>query len=403
MSGTLRDGAHTSGTHKANQVRRNDVLARFRELFGGEPEAWVRAPGRAELLGTDTDDHQGYVMTMSIHLDTWIAFRPCGSATARVHSMNVDESTEFRIGEEPAEPAGSWDRYVNGVSRILHLEGHRPRGVDAVIHSTLPIGGGLSSSASLEVAVALMLQAAGGFALEPKQTALLCQQAENRCVGVNCGILDQYSSVFGKQGTAMLLDCRSLSHIEIHIPSDIRIVICDTNVPRTLAGSEYARRRQECDEGTRLLRELEPGIRTLRDVSSPLFERLHGRLPELLARRCRFVVEENQRVMDFTAAVVRDDREEMRRCCAESFAGLRDLYEKSVPAMERMFEAMSAAPGAIAARQSGGGFGGCMVAYVQADRVEAFAESVRAAYTASTGIKPSIYVTAPSAGAGPLS
>ena len=316
--------------------------------------------------------------------------------------MNVAESTEFRIGEEPEEPAASWDRYVNGVSQILQRRGCHPRGVDAVVHSTVPIGGGLSSSASLEVAVALMLQAAGGFRLDPKEVAQVCQQAENQCVGVNCGILDQYSSVFGREGTALLLDCRSLTHIEVRIPSDIRIVICDTNFPRTLAGSEYAKRRQECDEGTGLLRDKEPSIRTLRDVNSPLFDRLKGGLPDVLRRRCQFVVEENQRVMDFTAAVVRGDREGMRRYCAGSFEGLRDLYEKSVPAMERMFEAMSAGPGVIAARQSGGGFGGCMIAYVQADRVEEFADSVGKRYTAATEIVPSIYVTAPSAGAGTL-
>jgi galactokinase len=386
----------------ASEKRTGQVLAKFRELYASEPEGWVRAPGRAELLGTDTDDHQGYVLTMSIHLDTWIAYRRSGSASSRVHSLNTNETTEFRIGEEPSEPAASWDRYVSGVSRILQLHGYHPKGVEAVIHSTVPIGGGLSSSASLEVATALMFQAAGSFTVDPKQTAQICQQAENQCVGVNCGILDQYSSVFGKQGTALLLDCRSLTHIEIKIPSDIRIVICDTNVPRTLAASGYAQRRKECDQGTALLREQEPEIRTLRDVNTPMFESLKNALPELLQRRCRFIVEENQRVMNFTAAVVRNDREEMRCYCAASFAGMRDLYEKTVPAMESMFEAMSAGPGVFAARQSGGGFGGCMVAYVLADQVETFAAYVRKAYTDKTGIEPIVYVTEPSPGAGPL-
>jgi galactokinase len=382
--------------------RSSEVLSKFRELYGNEPEGWVRAPGRAELLGTDTDDHQGYVLTMSIHLDTWIAYRRSGSADSKVHSLNLGESTEFRIGEEPSEPAASWDHYVSGVSRILQLHGYKPKGVEAVIHSTVPIGGGLSSSASLEVATALMLQAAGSFALDSKQTARICQQAENQCVGVQCGILDQYSSVFGKHGTAMLLDCRSLSHIEIKIPSDIRIVICDTNVPRTLAASGYAQRRQECDQGTALLREQESGIQTLRDVNTPVFENLKSHLPEVLQQRCRFIVEENQRVMDFTAAVVRNDREQMRLYCAASFAGMRDLYEKTVPAMEHMFDAMSAGPGVIAARQSGGGFGGCMVAYVLADQVESFAVYVRKAYTDKSGVEPIVYVTEPSPGAGTL-
>ena len=386
----------------ADAARRDSMLAKFRSLYGTEPSAWVRAPGRAELLGTDTDDHLGYVMTMGIHLDAWIAFRPSGSAGARVWSMNVDKGMEFTVGNEPAAPAASWDRYISGVSSMLGARGFRAGGVDAVLHSTVPIGGGLSSSASLEVASALMFQAAGGFALPPREIAEVCQQAENRCVGVMCGILDQYSSVFAKEGTALLLDCRSLTHVEVRIPADISIVICDTNYPRTLAGSAYAKRREECDEGTRLLREQDPSIRTLRDVNTPLFERLKGALPEVLRRRCRFVFEENQRVVAFMAAVVRNDRAAMRELCEGSFFGERDLYEKTVPAMERMYEAMTSGPGVVAARQSGGGFGGCMIAYVERDRVDAFAAHVRAAYRKTTDIEPAIHVTAPSAGAGPL-
>jgi galactokinase len=380
--------------------RRRSVLERFASLYGGEPEGWVRAPGRAELLGTDTDDNLGYVLTMAIHLDTWIAWRRAAGGRVAFHSMNLGQSLEYRLGEEPAVPAASWDRYVSGVSRVLGLQGRPLSGVQAVAHSTVPIGGGLSSSASLLVAVCQMHQEAGGFALEPKATALACQQAENQDAGVNCGILDHYSACFGLAGTALLLDCRSLSHVEVRIPADIRVVICDTNWPRTLAQSGYAQRRQECEEGTRLLQALDPSIRTLRDLSSPRFERLAGSLPELLARRCRFIVEENQRVVEFTAALVRDDRQAMGRLCEGSFAGERDLYEKTVPAMERMYEAMVEAPGVIAARQSGGGFGGCLLAYVEAGRVPVFSEQVQRRYREKNGIEAAIHATEPSAGAG---
>jgi galactokinase len=389
-----------SGREKA--ARRAAVEQKFRALYGGEPAGWVRAPGRAELLGTDTDDNLGYVMTMAIHLDTWIAYRPSGAERVRFHSMNVEETLDYRLGEEPTVPASSWDRYVSGVSRVLRLQGHPLAGVEAVAHSTVPIGGGLSSSASLLVAVCHMHQAAGGFSLDPKQTALACQQSENQDAGVNCGILDHYSSCFGLKGTALLLDCRSLTHVEVRIPADIRVVICDSNYPRTLAQSGYAKRRQECEEGTRLLQAQDPSIRTLRDVNTPLFERLKGALPEVLRRRCQFIFEENQRVVAFMAAVVRDDRQDMRRLCEGSFFGERDLYEKTVPAMERMYEAMIGAPGVIAARQSGGGFGGCMLAYVLAERVPDFAEQVRRQYKGSTGLEATIHVTEPSAGAGPL-
>ena len=384
----------------ASPLRQDAMTAKFRSLYGAGPTGWVRAPGRAELLGTDTDDHLGYVLTMGIHLDTWIAFRPNGSRTVRVHSMNLAKDIQYAIGEEPEEPASSWDRYVSGVSRALRLRGYPCAGVDAVLHSTIPIGGGLSSSASLEVATALMFQAVAGFSISRLEMAEACQQAENQSAGVRCGILDQYSSVFAKEGTALLLDCLSLSHVEVRIPSDIQIVICDTNFPRTLAGSEYARRRLECEEGTRLLSEQDPRIRTLRDVNDPMFDHLKSHLPETLQKRCQFVYQENQRVVDFMAAIVKDDREAMKALCSASFAGERDLYEKTVPAMERMFEAMMSGPGIVAARQSGGGFGGCMLAYVLESQVEAFAAHVTQKYTAETQIQPVVYVTVPSAGAG---
>jgi len=379
--------------------RKDAISAKFRSLYGTEPTGWVRAPGRAELLGTDTDDHLGYVLTMGIHLDTWIAFKPTGTDIVRVHSMNLEKDGQYVIDAEPDEPASTWQCYISGVSRALRLRGYQCSGVEAVLHSTVPIGGGLSSSASLEVATALMFQAAAGFSISKLEIAEACQQAENQSAGVKCGILDQYSSVFAKAGTALLLDCLSLSHIEVGIPSDIKIVICDTNFPRTLAGSEYTKRRLECDEGTRLLREQDGRIRTLRDVNSPLFDRLKSRLPELLQKRCQFVFEENQRVVDFVAAIVKDDRRAMKSLCSESFIGERDLYGKTVPAMERMYEAMMSGPGIVAARQSGGGFGGCMLAYVLEDQVEAFAANVHKKYLAETQIKPAVYVTAPSSGA----
>jgi galactokinase len=368
--------------------RKDAITAKFHSLYGSEPTGWVRAPGRAELLGTDTDDHLGYVLTMGIHLDTWIAFKPSGTDIVRVHSMNLEKDLQYVMGAEPDEPAGSWDRYISGVSRALRLAGYQCSGVDAVLHSTVPIGGGLSSSASLEVATALMFQEVAGFSISKLEIAKICQQAENQSAGVMCGILDQYSSVFAKAGTALLLDCLSLSHVEVRIPSDI------------LAGSEYAKRRLECDEGTRLLREQDGSIRTLRDVTGPMFDRLKSQLPELLQKRCRFIFEENQRVVDFMAAIVKDDRQAMKALCSASFGGERDLYEKTVPAMERMHEAMMSGPGIVAARQSGGGFGGCMLAYVLADQVETFAAHIHTTYFAATQIKPAVYVTAPSSGAG---
>lgn len=384
------------------QTRKRIIADTFKKLYGHEPEAWVRAPGRGELIGTDTDDNYGYVLTMAIHLDTWIGFSKSGDEKVRVYSQNMKEKTEFRLGSDYGTAEKKWDRYVNGVAEILSAGGYELSGVNAVIDGAIPIGGGLSSSASLEAACSLMYQSAGGFSLDPKETALYCQQAENRCVGVMCGILDQYTAMFGHRGSAMLLDCRSLTHILVKIPSDLKVVICDTNVPHSLVSSEYGNRRKECEEAARILAGLNPEIVNLRDVNPKMFETMKDFLPEVNRKRARFIVEENQRVMDFTAAMVRDDRPAMGRLCELSFAGMRDLYEKTVPQMERMFESMMSAPGIVCARQSGGGFGGCMISLVEKDKVEAYADQVTKTYKEKTGIETSVYVTEPSDGAGEL-
>ncbi|TFG63183.1 MAG: galactokinase [Spirochaetales bacterium] len=387
----------------ANTSRKQRMVDTFKKLYGKEPDSWVRAPGRGELIGTDTDDNYGYVLTMAIHLDTWIAFSKSGDDKAKIYSLNMNEQTEFPLRGDYGSVEKKWDRYVNGVAEILSGEGYKLAGVNAVIDGAIPIGGGLSSSASLEAACSLMFQSAGGFSLDPKETALYCQQAENRCVGVMCGILDQYTSIFGRTGSALLLDCRSLTHILVKIPSDLSVVICDTNVPHTLVSSEYGNRRKECEEAARILSGINPEIVNLRDVNPKMFEAMKGALPDVNRKRARFIVEENQRVMDFTAAMVRDDRPVMRKLCEGSFAGMRDLYEKTVPEMERMFESMMSAPGIVCARQSGGGFGGCMISLVEKNKVEAYADHIKKSYKEKTGIETSIYVTQPSDGAGELS
>jgi len=192
------------------KTRAERVAARFREEFGGEPELWARAPGRVDLMGSHTDYNLGYVLTLPISRDTWIAARRRDDRTVRVHTMNLDAEDEFRL-DAIARIAGSkWCNYVRGVAATLQDEGLGPMGCDAVIHSTVPLESGLSSSAALESAVATVFAGLGGWDLKDERKALLCQKAENEFVGVNCGILDQYSSCLGRQGCALLLDCRDL-------------------------------------------------------------------------------------------------------------------------------------------------------------------------------------------------
>lgn len=417
--------------------RKKAIAAVLEERFGAEAQGWVRAPGRVELLGTDTDDAEGYVLTMAIDRDTWIAFAPSGGGSqdspgkatggaesrGRLYSMNLE--SEIAIGlpramtgaagvpealanasTNPKLPEGleQWGSYVYGVVDLVAQAGYEVPPFDAVVHSEVPIGGGLSSSASLELAVLMMLQELGDFRLPPVEAALLCQKAENLYAKVNCGILDQYAGAFGVEGGSILLDCRSLSHISVPIPEDIAIVVGNTNVSRALADSEYGTWKEQCLGAAATIAEKLPKVRTLRDLNPREFHQVGAPLltDEVVRRRSQFIVEENFRGLEMTLALVQDDRDEIRRLTADSFAGMRDLYGKTVTEMEAMYAAMSQAPGAIGCRQSGGGFGGCLVAYVEADRVAEFSAAVSAAYLEKTGIEAAVFGTISARGAGPL-
>ena len=376
-------------------MRRRELTERFTQLFGGEPEIWTRAPGRVDLMGSHTDYNLGYVLTLPISRDTWIAARPRDDRSVRAYSLNVDEECCFDLNCRDESRARNWSDYLRGVAKVLISEGYEVRGFDAVIHSTVPLSSGLSSSAALECATAATFQQLAGWPWQPVQMARLCQKAENTFVGVNCGILDQYTSCAGVAGCALLLDCRDLTSRPVHLDGSIQVVICDTRSKRELTGSEYGERRAQCEEGARLL-----GIGHLRDISLERLQCEGPMLPAGIWKRCRFIVEENARVLALAEALESGARTAICRLTRESFAGAADLYEIASESMHQMMSAMASAPGVIGARQAGAGFGGCMVAFVERDRAEDFRASVCASYAAATGIVPEVYAVQAAAGAG---
>jgi galactokinase len=377
--------------------RRALVAQAFQQRFDSLPALWARAPGRVDLMGSHTDYNLGFVLTLPIGRDTWIAARPRPDRQVRLHSMNLEADATFSL-DALERPAGrDWSNYVRAVAAVLQQEGLEPRGFEGVIHSTVPMSSGLSSSAALECATATLLEALGGWALAPVKKALLCQRAENQFVGVNCGILDQYTSCVGQAGCALLLDCRALSSRPVQLADGIQVVICDTKSKRELAGSEYGQRRAQCEAGARQL-----GVNALREITVTEFGRREAELPAEMAKRCRFIVEENERVLRLSAALPAGDRSAIGQACAESFRGAMTLYEIGAPAMAAMMQAMLAAPGVVGARQAGAGFGGCMVAFVERNLTDAFAGGVRQDYYAATGVQPEIYPVAAAAGAGML-
>ncbi|MHB8955665.1 MAG: galactokinase [Pirellulaceae bacterium] len=376
-----------------SEARRAQLSRAFKQQFGSEPTWWVRAPGRVDLMGSHTDYNHGFVLTLSIDRDTWIAARATAGRRARLHSLNLAESVTFDLDESEARTEG-FGRYVQAVAMILRDEGYPLCGFDAIVHSTVPLRSGLSSSAALEAATAVLLSQLGSFTIEPVRLARLCQRAENQIVGMQCGILDQYSSILGRAGTALVLDCRHLTHRCAQLSADVHVVIGNTCAPRELMGSEYGERGALCEEGARRL-----GVPHLRDMTLEQFTRRERELPVLVARRTRFILEESSRVERLAHALTQNDRAALGRLTASSYAGARDLFEIGAPAMDAMMRAMTDAPGAIGARQAGAGFGGCLVAFVEQRHLEPFLAHVHRQYAAETGITPEIYAVIAANGA----
>lgn len=379
------------------ELDRRRLIARlFKERFGGRAALVARAPGRVDLMGSHTDYNLGFVLTLPISRDTWIAARPREDRKVCVYTANLDSQNRFPLDRIERAREVPWINYVRGVAWALQEEGLEPRGFDGVIQSTVPVGSGLASSAALECATAVVFQALGGWRIDATRMAQLCLRAECDFVGLNCGILDQFTACAGRDSCALLLDCRDLSSRPVEMSEGLRVVICDTRARRELAGSEYAVRRAQCEEGARQL-----DVVALRDASLEQLEAKRRELPEdEVYKRCRFIIEENARVLQLAEALSDDDRAAIGRLCAESFRGACELYEIGAPAMLSMMRAMLAAPGVIGARQAGAGFGGCMVAFVEAEAVDEFARAVRTSYGAAMKLPPEIYAVRAAAGAG---
>ena len=384
--------------------RRKYVSNQFIKRFGTEPQLWSRAPGRVDLMGSHTDYNMGYVMTMTINRDTWIVARPRSDRQVHVASANVSGESHFNLDDQIRRDAHApWSNYVRGMASVMQNAGYSLRGFDGFVHSTVPFGSGLSSSAALEMAAAVTFQQVSGFQLDPVEMALFGQKAENEFVNVKTGILDQYSSAMGQAGRAVQLDCRNLTSEHVPIAAGLHVVICDTRAERNLVGSEYDDRRAQCEEGVRFLQRYDPTIEALRDVSLGQFIACEAEMPPIVAKRCRFIIEENQRVLDLAKVLPSGDADELTDLFGASYRGARDLFGIGAPAMETMMDAMSSGPGIAAARQAGAGFGGCMVALVEAESVVEFSNSVKQSYALESGIQPQIYAVTASAGAGSLS
>ncbi|MGD9497121.1 MAG: galactokinase [Armatimonadota bacterium] len=374
---------------------------RLAQHYGRPAELIGRAPGRLELLGAHTDYNEGLVTAIAIEQATAVAAARRDDALIRVWTAWNDSEADFDLRRLDEGPWGQWWDYVAGVCAELAAEGCGPPGADLAIVSEVPVAGGVSSSAALEVACAVVLSSLRGCAVDPERLALLCQRAENEFVGMRCGILDQFTAVFGRPDSVLWLDCRTRERRLVPMAdASVRFVVCDTRTPRELVGSAYNERRAQCERAARIL-----GVAALRDLDSATLRARAGELDETLLRRARHVVSENERVHKGVAALRSGDWVALGRLINASHVSLRDDYEVSSAALEIMREAALQAPGCIGARLVGAGFGGCVMALVEAPSVDLFVAQVAQRYQQASGIRPSIFATGAADGAGlvPLS
>ncbi len=379
----------------------SDLRQRFRSHFKSDPQIF-RAPGRTNLIGEHTDYNDGFVMPAAIGAYCWIAASAREDRRLIVRSENFRETLEADLASPSLLPTKSWSDYSIGVAVMLERHGLKIRGAELLILGEVPIGAGLSSSAAIEVATAYALLSLSGIAVDRAKVARICQQAENDFVGMRCGIMDQFASLNGQEGHAILLDCRSLAFEPVPIPKNVDLVICNTMVKHTLASSEYNRRRADCEEAVRILSGAIPGIRALRDVSLAQLESHKSLLPEIVYRRALHVISENGRVIEMADSLKHGEIATCGRLMAESHESLRHLYEVSCAELDLMVELANKRKGILGARMTGGGFGGCTINLVESRFTGEFRTEMSRDYEAATRLSPEIYVCKPAGPAGPV-
>ncbi len=373
------------------------VVRAFRARFREYPQVVVRAPGRVNLIGGHTDYNDGFVLPVAVDRAAWVGVSPVDEPWATVRALDMgNDEVRFPVDRVPA--ASGWSDYPKGVIWAFLERDLSPVGVNVVLTSNVPVGAGMSSSAAVELAFAYTWSRLGDFGLDPAELALLCQQAENQYVGVNCGIMDQMISACGKAGHAMLLDTRTLEQGHFPIPSGVAIVVADSLVRRALANSEYNVRRAQCEQAVRLLKPHLPEIKALRDVQIAELEQFASELPDVVLRRARHVVQENDRVMQAARALQASDLATVGALMIEAHHSLRDDYEVSAPELDALVDAAIEIEGCYGARMVGGGFGGCIVALVAEASVTAFEAHLATCYRERFDKQPTVYVTRPADG-----
>jgi galactokinase len=372
----------------------NIVQTSFVEQFGSNPQLIVRAPGRVNLIGEHTDYNDGFVLPMAIDRAVWIAVRKRDDKRVLVYSLEQEEPTDFSL-EDIKHRKGHWSEYVRGMAFMLQEAGYELDGWEGVLSSDVPVGSGLSSSAALEMGTGYAFAAISGFVFDGVEMAKLGQKTENEWVGANTGIMDQMISANGREGYALLIDCRDLSMESFPLPQGTAVIIMDTMTRHSHTESGYNERRASCEQAAAHF-----SVSHLRDVDLTQLRDAKPELNDTTYRRARHIITENQRVVEAVQAMKKSDAVTFGRLMNASHASLRDDFEVTNDALDIMSSIAQAQTGCYGARMTGGGFGGCAVALVDVNQAEAMAAAVAMQYEVQTDLIPQIYICKASAGTG---
>lgn len=375
-----------------------NVKSVFKQVLDYQPTHIIQAPGRVNLIGEHTDYNDGFVLPCAINYQTVVAAAKREDNLIRLVSVDYGNDTDEFDLSKPIEflPGKMWANYIRGVVKFLLARGYTFSGADICVTGNVPQGAGLSSSAALEVVIGQTFKTLYDLNISQAEIALNGQQAENEFVGCNCGIMDQMISAKGEQNHAMLLDCRTLESEAVSMPEAMAVVIINSNKQRGLVDSEYNTRRLQCEKAAQVF-----GVKALRDVSIEEFNQNQQSLEDVVAKRARHVITENDRTLEAAKALRAQDMKRLGELMAESHASMRDDFEITVSEIDCLVDIVKDVIGDKGGvRMTGGGFGGCIVALIPPSLTDAVEQAVTAKYQATTGLQASIYVCQASAGSG---
>ncbi len=367
-----------------------EITNSFYNIFSRKPEIVVRAPGRINLIGEHTDYNDGFVMPAAIDREIVFAASASTDHKLRVYALDLNEQIEVPISELDMQDM-AWGNYLIGVCSLLP-DKSKLQGINCVFSGNIPIGGGLSSSAAMTTGFASLVNHLFYMGLSKMELVKLSQKAEHEFAGVQCGIMDQFAVVFGKENHAIRLDCRTLEYelFPLNFPG-YQLVLCDTKVMHSLASSEYNKRRQECEKGAAILREHEKEIVNLRDATPSMMNKYQNQFPEIIYRRCAYIVNENARVLKASELLRKNDIKAFGELMYETHDGLSKEYEVSCAELNTLVEFARNSGLVAGARMMGGGFGGCTLNIVESAKLKEFVAGAKKAFHKEYNKEPAFY------------